>query len=66
MSGITQFMSGVPAVQLTGNDLTFEQLYDVALRGAKVSLAAAAIERMLLLVPDLPEDTAAWVLGELS
>jgi histidine ammonia-lyase len=34
------------AVQLTGNDLTFAQLYDVALRGAKVSLAPDAIERM--------------------
>ena len=35
-----------PAVQLTGNDLTFAQLYDVALHGAKVSLAPDAIERM--------------------
>ena len=34
------------AIQLTGNDLTFAQLYDVALRGAKVSLAPDAIERM--------------------
>jgi histidine ammonia-lyase len=34
------------AVQLTGNDLTFAQLYDVALHGAKVSLAPDAIERM--------------------
>jgi histidine ammonia-lyase len=33
-------------VVLTGNDLTFEQLYDVALGGNKVSLAPAAIERM--------------------
>ncbi len=33
-------------VQLTGNDLTFAQLYDVALHGAKVSLAPDAIERM--------------------
>lgn len=33
-------------VALTGNDLTFAQLYDVALRGEKVSLAAAAAERM--------------------
>jgi histidine ammonia-lyase len=33
-------------VQLTGNDLTFEQLYAVALHGAKVSLAPDAIERM--------------------
>jgi histidine ammonia-lyase len=39
-------MSGAPSVQLTGNDLTFEQLYDVALRGGKVSLAPVAIERM--------------------
>jgi histidine ammonia-lyase len=34
------------AVQLTGNDLTFAQLYDVALHGARVSLAPDAIERM--------------------
>jgi histidine ammonia-lyase len=34
------------AIQLTGNDLTFAQLYDVALRSAKVSLAPDAIERM--------------------
>jgi len=33
-------------VQLTGNDLTFEQLYAVSLRGQKVSLAPAATERM--------------------
>jgi len=33
-------------VQLTGNDLAFAQLYDVALHGAKVSLAPDAIERM--------------------
>src|SRR5271156_2665983 len=33
-------------IELTGNDLTFSQLYDVAIRGEKVSLAAAAIERM--------------------
>jgi histidine ammonia-lyase len=31
---------------LTGNDLTFAQLYDVALRGEHVSLAASAVERM--------------------
>ncbi len=31
---------------LTGNDLTFAQLYDVALRGEPVSLAASAVERM--------------------
>jgi histidine ammonia-lyase len=34
------------AVQLTGNDLTFTQLYTVALHAEKVSLAAAAVERM--------------------
>src|SRR5256885_16652944 len=34
------------SIALTGNDLTFEQLYDVALRGGKVSLAADAIARM--------------------
>jgi histidine ammonia-lyase len=33
-------------IPLTGNDLTFAQLYDVALRGEKVALAPAAIERM--------------------
>jgi histidine ammonia-lyase len=33
-------------VALTGNDLTFTQLYDVALRGEQVQLAASAIERM--------------------
>ena len=37
--------SGV-AIELNGNDLTFEQLYDVALRGEKVSLARVAAERM--------------------
>ncbi|MGH9743223.1 MAG: histidine ammonia-lyase [Candidatus Acidiferrum sp.] len=35
-----------PNVELTGNDLTFEQLYSVALRGARVSLSPAASERM--------------------
>ncbi|HKT48148.1 MAG TPA: histidine ammonia-lyase [Candidatus Acidoferrales bacterium] len=34
------------SVELTGNDLTFEQLYDVSLHGAEVSLAPSAIERM--------------------
>jgi histidine ammonia-lyase len=34
------------SVALSGNDLTFQQLYDVALRGENVGLAAAAIERM--------------------
>jgi histidine ammonia-lyase len=34
------------SVALSGNDLTFQQLYDVALRGETVSLAPAAIERM--------------------
>jgi histidine ammonia-lyase len=33
-------------IALTGNDLTFEQLYGVALRGDAVGLAPAAIERM--------------------
>jgi histidine ammonia-lyase len=33
-------------VALTGNDLTFTQLYDAALRGEQVQLAASAIERM--------------------
>lgn len=35
-----------PSVALTGNDLTFEQLFAVALRAAPVSLAPSAIERM--------------------
>lgn len=40
-------MSDAPrAVELTGNDLTFEHLYRAAIEGAKVSLAASAIERM--------------------
>jgi histidine ammonia-lyase len=34
------------SVALNGNDLTFLQLYDVALRGESVALAPAAIERM--------------------
>jgi histidine ammonia-lyase len=33
-------------VALTGNDLTFDQLYAVALRNAEVSLAPTAVERM--------------------
>jgi histidine ammonia-lyase len=33
-------------IALTGNDLTFEQLYGVALRGEAVGLAPAAMERM--------------------
>src|SRR5712671_8067301 len=34
------------SIALSGNDLTFEQLYGVALRGEGVSLAASAMERM--------------------
>src|SRR5467141_4292888 len=34
------------SVALTGNDLTFPQVYDVALRGEQVQLSASAIERM--------------------
>jgi histidine ammonia-lyase len=34
------------SIALTGNDLTFSQLYDVALGGETVLLAPAAIERM--------------------
>jgi histidine ammonia-lyase len=34
------------SVALNGNDLTFPQLYDVALRGESVALAPVAIERM--------------------
>ncbi len=39
-------MSVAPAVALTGNDLTFEQLYRVALDGATVALAPSAAEKM--------------------
>src|SRR6266849_1056531 len=35
------------SVALSGNDLTFPQLYDVALRGEQVQLTASAIERMV-------------------
>jgi histidine ammonia-lyase len=34
------------SIALTGNNLTFAQLYDVALRGEQVQPAASAIERM--------------------
>src|SRR5712671_8103514 len=34
------------SVALSGNDLTFPQLHDVALRGEQVQLTASAIERM--------------------
>src|SRR6202521_2442916 len=34
------------SVTLSGNDLTFPQLYDVALRGEQVQIAPAAVERM--------------------
>ena len=34
------------SISLTGNDLTFEQLYQVAREGAEVSLAPAARSRM--------------------
>ena len=34
------------SVVLTGNDLTFAQLYAVALRGDAVELSPAAVERM--------------------
>src|SRR5260370_36024153 len=33
-------------IALSGNDLTFEQLYAVALRGEKVTLSGDAVERM--------------------
>jgi histidine ammonia-lyase len=39
--------SAAPAVELNGKDLTFDQLYAVALEGAKVSLAPVASEKML-------------------
>src|SRR5437588_1685728 len=34
------------SLALSGNDLTFPHLHDVALRGAEVQLTASAIERM--------------------
>src|SRR3979409_1335000 len=34
------------SVGLSGNDLTFPQLYDVALRGEQVRVTASAIEQM--------------------
>ena len=34
------------SIDLTGNDLTFDQLYAVALRNEPVSLASAAVTRM--------------------
>ncbi len=40
-------MSISSSVVLTGNDLTFEQLYAVSLRGATVSLSPIAVERMI-------------------
>src|SRR5579863_105318 len=39
-------MSVAPSVTLSGNELTFEQLYRVALQGQAVSLSPAADERM--------------------
>ena len=33
-------------IALTGNDLTFDQLHAVVLRGEKVSLSKSSIERM--------------------
>ncbi|MGB8659194.1 MAG: histidine ammonia-lyase, partial [Candidatus Acidiferrum sp.] len=39
-------MSVAPHVLLTGNDLTFEQLYAVAVHAEPVSLSPAALERM--------------------
>ena len=38
--------SGAHVVQLTGNDLTFAQLYAVTIGGERVSLSADAVERM--------------------
>src|SRR5579864_303189 len=40
-------MSGAASpISLTGNDLTFEQLYAIALRGDTVGLSPSAVERM--------------------
>src|SRR3979490_1398834 len=38
--------AGSGSIALTGHDLTFAQLYEVALRGEKIAIAAAAVERM--------------------
>src|ERR1700687_4842769 len=38
--------SSARPIELTGNDLTFTQLYEVALGGETVSLSTDAIERM--------------------
>jgi histidine ammonia-lyase len=38
--------AGSAMISLTGNDLTFEQLYAVALGGAEVTLSPDAVERM--------------------
>jgi len=38
--------SAKTTIDLNGNDLTFDQVYEVALQGARVSLAAAASEKM--------------------
>jgi histidine ammonia-lyase len=39
-------MTSAAAIELTGNDLTFDQLYAIAFAGVKVSLARMACERM--------------------
>jgi histidine ammonia-lyase len=39
--------AGHAAVALTGNDVTFEQLYAIAVDGAEVKLSPEAIERMI-------------------
>src|SRR5215472_10248981 len=39
-------MTASMTIELNGNDLTFEQLYAVALKGEKVALSPAAAERM--------------------
>ncbi len=38
--------SAKTTVELNGNDLTFDQVYEVAFDGAKVSLATVASEKM--------------------
>ncbi|MGC2528714.1 MAG: aromatic amino acid lyase, partial [Candidatus Acidiferrum sp.] len=40
-------MSISSSVVLTGNDLTFEQLYAVSVRGETVSVSPVTVERMI-------------------
>ena len=48
------------SIVLTGNDLTFDQLYAVSLRHEAVSLSAQAIARMRC-TPDFKEGLASFL-----